>query len=82
MVKRSADAWEPKDIIVQAANVYYIAPAFYLQEQPTLLTELLAALMHGSYPYNTYVHDCFTLKIAGFHSSCRYSSLIGQFTGI
>ena len=45
MIERSADAWEPKDIIVRAANVYYKALTFYLQEQPTLSTDLLTALM-------------------------------------
>ena len=58
MIEHSADAYEPKGIITQAVNIYYKALTFYLQEQPTLLTDLLTALMHGSYPYNAYVHDC------------------------
>jgi len=50
MIERSADAWEHnqfKDVIVRAANVeiYYKALTFYLQEQPTLLTDLLTALI-------------------------------------
>ena len=61
MIERSADAWEPKDIIVRAANVYYKALTFYLQGQPTLLTDLLTALMHGSYPCDAYLHDCLPL---------------------
>lgn len=49
MMERSADAWEHqsfKEIIVKVANleVYYKALNFYLQEQPTLLTDLLQAL--------------------------------------
>ena len=66
MIERSADAWY---IIVRAANVDYKALTFYLQEQPTLLTDLLTALN-------------FTLKIEEFHPSCHYSSLVGQFIGI
>ncbi|KAJ3769204.1 armadillo-type protein, partial [Lentinula raphanica] len=50
MIERSADAWEHnqfKDTIVRAANVeiYYKALSFYLQEQPTLLTDLLTVLI-------------------------------------
>ncbi|KAG7093825.1 hypothetical protein E1B28_007464 [Marasmius oreades] len=50
MIERSADAWEHnqfKDTIVRAANVeiYYKALTFYLQEQPTLLTDLLTVLI-------------------------------------
>jgi len=50
MIERSADAWEHnqfKDVIVRAANVeiYYKALTFYLQEQPTLLTDLLTVLI-------------------------------------
>lgn len=49
MMERSADAWEHqsfKDIIVKVANleIYYRSLNFYLQEQPTLLTDLLQAL--------------------------------------
>lgn len=49
MMERSADAWEHqsfKDIITKASNVeiYYRALGFYLEEQPTLLTDLLQAL--------------------------------------
>jgi clathrin heavy chain len=49
MMERSADAWEHhsfKDIIVKVANleIYYRALNFYLQEQPSLLTDLLQAL--------------------------------------
>lgn len=49
MMERSADAWEHqsfKEIIVKVTNleVYYRALNFYLQEQPTLLTDLLQAL--------------------------------------
>ena len=49
MMERAADAWEHhsfKDIIVKVANleIYYRALNFYLQEQPTLLTDLLQAL--------------------------------------
>lgn len=48
-MERAADAWEHqsfKDIIVKVANleIYYRALNFYLQEQPTLLTDLLQAL--------------------------------------
>ncbi|KAJ7636025.1 hypothetical protein DFH06DRAFT_1219759 [Mycena polygramma] len=50
MIERSADAWEHnqfKDVIVRAANVeiYYRALSFYLEEQPTLLTDLLTVLI-------------------------------------
>ncbi|KAF8159760.1 hypothetical protein B0H34DRAFT_858496 [Crassisporium funariophilum] len=50
MIERSSDAWEHnqfKDVIVRAANVeiYYKALTFYLQEQPTLLTDLLTVLI-------------------------------------
>jgi len=49
MMEHSVDAWEHasfKQIIVKAANleIYYRALNFYLQEHPTLLTDLLAAL--------------------------------------
>ncbi|KAI9795364.1 MAG: hypothetical protein M1833_007212 [Piccolia ochrophora] len=49
MMERAADAWEHhsfKDIIVKVANleIYYRALSFYLQEQPSLLTDLLQAL--------------------------------------
>ncbi|MBW0487421.1 hypothetical protein O181_027136 [Austropuccinia psidii MF-1] len=50
MMERSADAWDHsqfKEIIVKVANVelYYKALSFYLQEQPTLLTDLLTVLV-------------------------------------
>ncbi|KAF1987741.1 clathrin heavy chain 1 [Aulographum hederae CBS 113979] len=49
MMERSADAWEHqsfKDIVVKVANleIYYRAINFYLQEQPTLLPDLMQAL--------------------------------------
>ncbi|KAF2876123.1 clathrin heavy chain [Massariosphaeria phaeospora] len=49
MMERASDAWEHqsfKDTITKAANVeiYYRALGFYLEEQPTLLTDLLQAL--------------------------------------
>jgi len=49
MMERAADAWEHqafKDTITKATNVeiYYRALGFYLEEQPTLLTDLLQAL--------------------------------------
>lgn len=49
MMERAADAWEHqsfKEIIVKVANleIYYRSLNFYLQEQPTLLTDLLQAL--------------------------------------
>ncbi|KAK5160261.1 hypothetical protein LTR04_004655 [Oleoguttula sp. CCFEE 6159] len=49
MMERAADAWEHhsfKDTIVKVANleIYYRALNFYLQEQPSLLTDLLQAL--------------------------------------
>lgn len=49
MMERAADAWEHqtfKDTITKASNVeiYYRALGFYLEEQPTLLTDLLQAL--------------------------------------
>lgn len=49
MMERSADAWDHhsfKDVIVKVGNleIYYRALNFYLQEQPTLLTDLLQAL--------------------------------------
>ncbi len=49
MMERAADAWEHhtfKDTIVKAANleIYYRALNFYLQEQPSLVTDLLQAL--------------------------------------
>lgn len=49
MMERAADAWEHhsfKDIVVKVANleIYYRALNFYLQQQPTLLTDLLQAL--------------------------------------
>ncbi|RDW67834.1 putative clathrin heavy chain [Coleophoma cylindrospora] len=49
MMERAADAWEHhsfKDIVVKVANleIYYRALNFYLQEQPSLLTDLLQAL--------------------------------------
>jgi len=49
MMERAADAWEHhsfKDTIVKAANleIYYRALNFYLQEQPSLITDLLQAL--------------------------------------
>jgi len=50
MMERSADAWEHnqfKEVIVKVANVeiYYRAVSFYLQEQPTLLNDLLTVLI-------------------------------------
>jgi len=50
MIERSPHAWEHnqfKDVIVRAANVeiYYKSLTFYLQEQPTLLTDLLTVLI-------------------------------------
>lgn len=50
MIERSADAWEHnqfKDVIVRVANIeiYYKSLTFYLQEQPTLLTDLLTVLI-------------------------------------
>ncbi|EGX50827.1 hypothetical protein AOL_s00054g913 [Orbilia oligospora ATCC 24927] len=49
MMERASDAWEHhsfKDVIVKVANleIYYRALNFYLQEQPSLLTDLLTAL--------------------------------------
>ena len=49
MMERAADAWEHhsfKDIIVKVANleIYYRALNFYLEQQPSLLTDLLQAL--------------------------------------
>jgi clathrin heavy chain len=49
MMERASDAWEHqafKDTITKASNVeiYYRALGFYLEEQPTLLTDLLQAL--------------------------------------
>ncbi|KAI9749488.1 MAG: Pyridoxine 4-dehydrogenase [Chaenotheca gracillima] len=49
MMERASDAWEHqsfKDIVVKVANleIYYRALNFYLQERPTLLTDLLQAL--------------------------------------
>ncbi|KAI4738024.1 clathrin heavy chain [Aureobasidium sp. EXF-12298] len=49
MMERAADAWEHhsfKDTIVKVANleIYYKALNFYLQEQPSLLTDLLQSL--------------------------------------
>ena len=49
MMERAADAWEHhsfKEIIIKVANleIYYRALNFYLQEQPTLLTDLLQVL--------------------------------------
>ena len=49
MMERAADAWEHhsfKDIIVKVANleIYYRALNFYLEQQPTLLTDVLQAL--------------------------------------
>ncbi|THH32376.1 hypothetical protein EUX98_g1821 [Antrodiella citrinella] len=50
MIERSADAWEHnqfKDVIVRVANIeiYYKSLSFYLQEQPSLLTDLLTVLI-------------------------------------
>jgi len=49
MMERAADAWEHhsfKDIIVKVANleIYYKALSFYLEQQPSLLTDLLQTL--------------------------------------
>lgn len=49
MMERAADAWEHqtfKETIVKVANleIYYRALNFYLEEQPSLLTDLLQAL--------------------------------------
>jgi hypothetical protein len=49
MMERAADAWEHqtfKETIVKVANleIYYRGLNFYLQEQPTLITDLLQAL--------------------------------------
>jgi clathrin heavy chain len=49
MMERAAEAWEHqsfKDIIVKVTNleIYYRALAFYLDEQPSLLTDLLQVL--------------------------------------
>lgn len=49
MMERAANAWEHhsfKDIVVKVANleIYYRALNFYLQEQPSFLTDLLQAL--------------------------------------
>jgi clathrin heavy chain len=50
MIERSPDAWEHnqfKDVIIRVANVeiYYKALTFYLQEQPTLQTDLLSVMI-------------------------------------
>ncbi|KAI0044509.1 clathrin heavy chain 1 [Auriscalpium vulgare] len=50
IIERSADAWDHnqfKDVVVRVANVeiYYKALSFYLQEQPTLLVDLLTVLI-------------------------------------
>lgn len=49
MMERAADAWEHqsfKDTVTKVTNleIYYRALTFYLDEQPTLLTDLLQAL--------------------------------------
>ncbi|CAD6503888.1 BgTH12-05632 [Blumeria graminis f. sp. triticale] len=49
MMERASDAWEHhsfKDIIVKVANleIYYRALNFYLEQQPSLLTDLLQIL--------------------------------------
>lgn len=49
MMEKAADAWEHqsfKDIVVKVANleIFYRALNFYLQEQPSLLTDLLSVL--------------------------------------
>lgn len=49
MMERAADAWEHqsfKDTVTKVTNleIYYRALSFYLEEQPTLLTDLLQAL--------------------------------------
>ncbi|KAF2259169.1 clathrin heavy chain [Lojkania enalia] len=49
MMERAADAWDHqsfKDTITKVTNleIYYRALSFYLDEQPTLLTDLLQAL--------------------------------------
>lgn len=49
MMERAADAWEHhtfKDTVVKVANleIYYRALNFYLEEQPSLITDLLQAL--------------------------------------
>ena len=49
MMERAADAWEHhafKDTIVKVANleIYYRAIKFYVEQHPSLLTDLLAAL--------------------------------------
>ena len=49
MMERAADAWEHhtfKETIIKVANleIYYKALNFYLQEQPSLITDLLQAL--------------------------------------
>ena len=49
MMERAADAWEHhsfKDTIVKVANleIYYRALNFYMEQQPSLLTDLLQAL--------------------------------------
>ncbi|KAG7563044.1 hypothetical protein FFLO_01476 [Filobasidium floriforme] len=49
MMERAADAWEHnqfKEVVVKVANVeiYYKALSFYLQQQPTLITDLLTVL--------------------------------------
>lgn len=50
MMERAADAWEHsqfKEIIVRVANVeiYYKALSFYSEQQPLLITDLLAVLI-------------------------------------
>ncbi|CAH7670842.1 clathrin, heavy polypeptide [Phakopsora pachyrhizi] len=50
MMEHSPDAWDHsqfKEIVVKVANVelYYKSLSFYLQEQPTLLTDLLTVLV-------------------------------------
>ncbi|KAF2237720.1 clathrin heavy chain [Viridothelium virens] len=49
MMERSSDAWEHhsfKDTIIKVANleIYYRALNFYLEQQPSLITDLLQAL--------------------------------------
>jgi clathrin heavy chain len=49
MMERASDAWEHqsfKDTVTKVTNleIYYRALSFYLEEQPTLLTDLLQAL--------------------------------------
>lgn len=85
MMERAADAWEHqsfKDIVVKVANleIYYRALNFYLQEQPSLLTDLLAVLTQriDVTRYGLFREIAIVIKLTNYQC-CPHVRKVGQY---